>query len=73
VTQADHPRAEDPGALAKLAHTHGVRVEEFEGIKDALKWAIQRSRPGEVILVTGSIFIVGEAIESMQEIKPVKV
>ena len=68
VTQADHPRSENPEVLAGFAHSHGVRVEEFSGVNKALKWAILNSRPGEVILVTGSIFIVGEAIETMKEI-----
>jgi dihydrofolate synthase/folylpolyglutamate synthase len=73
VTQADHPRAEDPEALATFAHSHGVSVEKFANIQGALQWAIERSRPGEVILVTGSIFIAGEAIQSMQETELVKV
>ena len=68
VTQADHPRAENPEVLAGFAHSHGVRVEEFARVEKALQWAIENSRPGEVILVTGSIFIVGEAIEAMKEI-----
>ena len=68
VTQADHPRSENPEVLAGFAHRHGVRVEEFAGVEKALQWAIVNSRPGEVILVTGSIFIVGEAIETMKEI-----
>jgi dihydrofolate synthase/folylpolyglutamate synthase len=68
VTQADHPRSENPEVLAGFAHSHGVRVEEFEGIHMALQWAIANSRPEEVILVTGSIFIVGEAIEAIKEI-----
>ena len=68
VTQADHPRSEDPEVLAGFAHSHGVRVEEFPGVEKALQWARENSRPGEVILVTGSIFIVGEAIETMKEV-----
>ncbi|MEA1979080.1 MAG: folylpolyglutamate synthase/dihydrofolate synthase family protein [Chloroflexota bacterium] len=68
VTQADHPRSENPEVLAGFAHSHGVRVEEFAGVEKALQWAIVNSRPGEVILVTGSIFIVGEAIETMKVI-----
>ena len=68
VTQADHPRSENPGVLAGFAHSHGVRVEEFAEVQKALLWAIEKSRPGEVILVTGSIFIVGEAIATMKEI-----
>ena len=68
VTQAHHARSENPEVLAGFAHSHGVRVEEFAGVQDALHWAIENSRPGEVILVTGSIFIVGEAIETMKKI-----
>jgi dihydrofolate synthase/folylpolyglutamate synthase len=69
VTQADHPRSENPEVLAGFAHSHGVRVEEFAGVQKALRWAMEISRPGEVILVTGSIFIVGEAIEMMNEVE----
>ncbi|MEE9513286.1 MAG: hypothetical protein V3V46_04355, partial [Anaerolineales bacterium] len=69
VTQADHPRSENPEVLARFAHSHGVRVEEFAGVQKALRWAMEISRPGEVILVTGSIFIVGEAIEMMNEVE----
>jgi dihydrofolate synthase/folylpolyglutamate synthase len=46
-TKADHPRAADlPGA---------------RNVKDALDLAYQTARPQDVILVTGSIFIIGEA------------
>ncbi len=68
VTQANHPRSENPEVLAGFAHSHGVRVEVFAGVQKALQWAMENSRPGEVILVTGSIFIVGEAIETMKAV-----
>jgi len=68
VTQADHPRSESPEALAVFAHSHGVRVEEFIAVQEAIQWALKKSRPGEVILITGSIFIAGEAIATMKEI-----
>jgi len=66
VTQAHHARSVTPEVLAGFAHSHGVRVEEFAEVRDALQWAIENSRPGEVILITGSIFIAGEAIETMK-------
>lgn len=61
LTRAHHPRAADPETLARLAHSHGLAVQIVEPMDAALLHAIQRARPGEVILAAGSIFIAGEA------------
>ncbi|MGD2163258.1 MAG: folylpolyglutamate synthase/dihydrofolate synthase family protein [Anaerolineales bacterium] len=70
ATQADHPRAEEPELIAELAHSHGFRVEVIRHMDDALMWAINKARPGEVILAAGSLFIAAEAIEAWERIKP---
>ncbi|MGD2058116.1 MAG: folylpolyglutamate synthase/dihydrofolate synthase family protein [Anaerolineales bacterium] len=69
ATQADHPRAEQPEFIAELAHSHGFQVEVIQPMDEALLWAIQQARPGEVILAAGSLFIAAEAIAAWERIK----
>jgi len=68
VTQAVHPRATDPDELADIAHSYGLRVEIVSPPKKALERAVQSSRPDEVILAAGSIFVAGEVLAACQEI-----
>lgn len=67
ITRADHPRAEDPERLSDIAHSHGVRVEIVEPIGKAINRAIEIARPGEVILICGSLFVAGEALQAWSE------
>jgi dihydrofolate synthase/folylpolyglutamate synthase len=67
VTKSNHPRAEEPEFLVGIAHSHGVRVETEQPIAQAMDRAIQIARPGEVILICGSLFVVGEAIQAWDE------
>ncbi len=69
TTQADHPRAEEPELIAEFAHSHGFRVKVIPQMDEAMMWAIEQARPGEVILAAGSLFIAAEAIESWEKIK----
>lgn len=62
ATQADHARATEVGDLAALAHGHGTRVETVVPVAQALDRALALLRPDEVLLVTGSLFVVGEAL-----------
>ncbi len=62
LTQADHPRAATPKELAEMAHGRGWRVETIVPVADALRWAITHSRPGEVIVVAGSLTVAGEVL-----------
>lgn len=70
ATQADHPRAEKPELIAEIAHSHGFRVEVIRPMDEALLWAIEQARPGEVILAAGSLFVAAEAIEAWERVKP---
>jgi dihydrofolate synthase/folylpolyglutamate synthase len=62
VTQAVHPRATEPQELASMAHGRGVRVETLAPVEAALRRAIERARPGEVIVSAGSLFVAGEML-----------
>jgi dihydrofolate synthase/folylpolyglutamate synthase len=67
VTQADNPRAAEVEELARLAHGHGTRVETVVPVRQALEHALRIQRPDEVLLVTGSLFVVGEALKFWEE------
>ncbi len=66
LTQADHPRSATPAELAEMAHGRGWRVETIVPVADALRWAIRHSRPGEVIVVAGSLTVAGEVLASWE-------
>jgi dihydrofolate synthase/folylpolyglutamate synthase len=61
TTQAVHPRAMDPEALADLAAGHGVTVESISAVAPAVRRALQWAGPEDVIVATGSLFVVAEA------------
>jgi dihydrofolate synthase/folylpolyglutamate synthase len=65
LTRSRHPRASDPGSLAILAGEFGVEPRIASSEKAALSLARERMRNGEfdVTVVTGSLFIVGDARE----------
>ncbi len=66
ATQAVHPRAEDPARIAELARAHGLKVESIVPVSSALDRALELVRAGEVILATGSLFVVGEVLAAWE-------
>jgi dihydrofolate synthase/folylpolyglutamate synthase len=68
VTQAVHPRAEPPQALAELGRSHGVRVEIRVPVAAALQRALELAGPGEVILAAGSLFVAGEVLAAWEQL-----
>jgi dihydrofolate synthase / folylpolyglutamate synthase len=69
VTQAVHPRAAEPQELSSLAQRHGVRVETLAPVEAALARAIERARPGEVIVSAGSLFVAGEVLAAWPQLQ----
>lgn len=68
VTQAEHPRAADLDVLIDLAHSHGVPVEAVCPVSRALEAGLQSLSPEGVLLITGSLFIVGEALAAWDDL-----
>ena len=62
TTAVDDPRAIQPEALAELARTHlDVEVEAVAGVDSALARAVALAGDEGAVLVTGSLYLVGEA------------
>ena len=59
VTGSHHPRAMPPEKLKDKFAKHSIKAEISPNVLDALKMATRRS--GDLVCVTGSLFVVGEA------------
>ncbi len=62
LTRADHPRSEDPETLARLAKGFGFEAEVVEPVAAAMQQAAEEASIEQVILATGSLFVIGSAL-----------
>jgi dihydrofolate synthase/folylpolyglutamate synthase len=56
-----HPRAIDPDKLVEMAKKYNRSVHCVEHIPEAIEKALQTVGQGQLVLITGSIFVVAEA------------
>ena len=62
LTRANHPRSEDPETLARLARGFGFDGEVVEPVAAAMQHATEHANVEQVILATGSLFVIGSAL-----------
>jgi dihydrofolate synthase/folylpolyglutamate synthase len=62
ATRADNPRAASPQEIAKLSGRTRIEILEEESVAAALERARVSARDNGVVVITGSIYIVGEAL-----------
>src|SRR6267378_7007268 len=62
VTQANNPRSATPAEIRQAAARVKVDIREAPDVASALAQACRIIEPGGVVVVTGSIYIVGEAM-----------
>jgi dihydrofolate synthase/folylpolyglutamate synthase len=67
VTRSDHPRALAPVKLADIVADLGGGAEISVGVEKALQHGLAAASPHDGVLVTGSIFLVADAIEAWAE------
>ncbi len=72
VTRSFHPRASDPNELGDLARSvlPDTPVHVTFGVPEALKLASDLAGPDDLVLVTGSIFVVADVRESWNALHP---
>ncbi|MGQ9545594.1 MAG: bifunctional folylpolyglutamate synthase/dihydrofolate synthase [Dehalococcoidia bacterium] len=63
VTQAAHSRAASPLTLAAEFSKRGIKPEIKETVAQALTRALSLAEKTDIVCVTGSLFVVGEAID----------
>jgi dihydrofolate synthase/folylpolyglutamate synthase len=65
ATRPENPRAASPGEIRQAAARTGVEVEAVEDVQQAVERARAVAKAGTVIVVTGSIYLVGEVTRSI--------
>ena len=62
ATRSQHPRAASPSLLADILASHSLKNEIAENVFEALSRVLALARDKDLICVTGSLFVVAEAI-----------
>ena len=64
ITRAENPRAEEPLKIKKFIKNKNKIKKINKDVKKAVKYAEKIAEKGDLILVTGSCFVVGETIRN---------
>ncbi|HKA00878.1 MAG TPA: hypothetical protein VKE70_30410, partial [Candidatus Solibacter sp.] len=65
ATHADNPRAATPAEIREAAHRVAVEIDEAPDVPIALAKARAAAGTKGLVVVTGSIYIVGEAMRAL--------
>jgi dihydrofolate synthase / folylpolyglutamate synthase len=65
ATHADNPRAASPAEIREAAHRVSVEIDEAPDVASALAQARVAAGTRGLVVVTGSIYIVGEAMRTL--------
>jgi dihydrofolate synthase/folylpolyglutamate synthase len=68
-TAPDYYRSADPEDLMAIVSRQGRQGEVVPRISKAIDMAREMARPGDMILITGSLFTVGEALSCLDPVK----
>jgi dihydrofolate synthase/folylpolyglutamate synthase len=65
ATRPQNPRAASAEEIQHAAVRTGVEVEAIENVQEAVERALRLANPGAVIVITGSIYLVGEVMQML--------
>ena len=65
ATRPQNPRAASAEEIQHAAARTGVEVEAIENVQEAVERALTVANPGAVIVITGSIYLVGEVMQTL--------
>jgi dihydrofolate synthase/folylpolyglutamate synthase len=65
ATRPENPRAASPEEIQQAAARTGTQIEAVEDVHEAVDRARSLAKPGTVMVITGSIYLVGEVIGSV--------
>ena len=65
LARADNPRSASPQEIREAAARTSTVMEEAADVAAAIELARGSARPGAVVVITGSIYIVGEAMRRL--------
>ena len=70
ATSSRHPRSLDSATVAATFQALGTPAVETDNPKEALARALEVAEPGDLVLVTGSLFVAAQAREAILGIEP---
>lgn len=65
ATASSSPRALEASELQKIAFRHSKHTSAYTPVSLAIREAVSGAQPDDVILVTGSLYVVGEAMSAL--------
>jgi dihydrofolate synthase/folylpolyglutamate synthase len=65
ATRADNPRSASPQEIREAARRISAEITEAADVRSAVKSASDTSGTSGIVVITGSIYIVGEAIQAL--------
>jgi dihydrofolate synthase/folylpolyglutamate synthase len=65
AVRADNPRSASPEEIREAAERTSAEIETADSVASALGRARALSKPKTVVVITGSIYVVGEAMRSL--------
>jgi dihydrofolate synthase/folylpolyglutamate synthase len=66
VTKPQNPRAASPEEIQEAAARTGAEIEKVEDVQRAVERAREISDTGTIIVITGSIYLVGEVMSQIR-------
>ena len=61
------PRAQEPGEVVAAAQAMGIAAEESDTTSEALETALALAGRDDLVLVTGSLYVVGAARTALSQ------
>jgi dihydrofolate synthase / folylpolyglutamate synthase len=65
ATRAENPRSATPEEICNVAGRTGVEIEIAPAVSEAIETARRVAPGGAVVVITGSIYVVGEAMQAL--------
>jgi dihydrofolate synthase/folylpolyglutamate synthase len=69
LTSSGHPRASDPDELVQLASELGFKSRAEPSVVEAIREARHLAGAGDLVCVTGSIFVVGDLLNHWESLQ----
>ena len=69
AVRATHPRSLPPEELQSEANSLGFQLETAQDVQAGMAWAMARAGSGDLICVTGSLYVVGDLLNHWERLQ----
>lgn len=66
ICRSRNPRSLEPAVLVSEFSKHGITPQVADSVSAAMKLALEKAAPTDLICATGSVFVVAEVMEEME-------